>query len=100
MKHPITLRSMVQSRGSDGSVINTPTALATVWARMTPLSGSEDYVAAGIKASVVYEVWIDYLATLTSKCDFLSGARVFDIKSLRNFDELSRWWVIVAVEHV
>jgi SPP1 family predicted phage head-tail adaptor len=91
---------MTESRGADGSVIETPVTLCSAWARMIPMSGSEKFVAAGITASIVYDVWVRWFAGLTSRCDFTYQGRVFTIEGLRNFDESNTWWVIAATEEV
>ena len=100
LRHRITIRTMTDSQGADGSAIEVPATYATARARMIPLSGSEEDVAHGITASVVFEVWIRYLAGVTSKMDFTCDGRTFTIDSVRNWDEKGRWLIIRATETV
>lgn len=96
--HLVTFRTMTETRGADGSVIETPTTFSKAWARITPLSGSENYVAQGISASVVYEIWCRYVDGITASMDILWGSREFSIESVRTYNEANRWLVITATE--
>jgi len=100
LKHRITFRRTIESRGADGSVIESQVTLTSAWARMIPLSGSEKFAAQGVSASTVYEIWVRWFSGLTPQDDFILGDREFDIQGLRNYDENNRWWVITATEGV
>lgn len=94
----LTFRSVTESRGADGSVIETFDVLANKWARMMPVSGGERYTSQQIMARVVYEVWCRWFSGLTSQSDFTFNGRSFKIESVRNYDEANIWWVILATE--
>lgn len=100
LKSRITFRKPTESRGADGSVTETPVTYCSAWARMIPMSSSEKFQAAGITASVVYEIWVRWFAGLTTRFDCTYQGRVFSIESLRNYDESNVWWVITAIEEV
>lgn len=98
--HLVTIRSMTETRGADGEVIQTPATHSRAYCRITPLSGSEGYVAQGIDASVVYEIWTRYQSGIVPSMDILWGERTFEIESVRTYDEANRWLVITATETV
>ncbi len=100
LREKVIIRSMTETRGADGSVIETPATFATVWARIIPLSGNENFVAQGIDASVVYDIWTRYIAGVTPQMNILWGSRTLTIQSVRNYDERRRWLVIAATEFV
>ena len=100
LKCRITFRRPTESQEADGAVIETPVIYCSAWARVIPLSGSETFEAQGITASVVYDVWVRWFAGLTPRMDFTYQGRIFDIQSVRNFDESNRWWIITATESV
>jgi SPP1 family predicted phage head-tail adaptor len=100
LRHLITIQTMTDSQAADGEAIETASTFSRAWARISPRSGSEDYLAQGITASVVYDIWIRYVSGVTPKMQILWGDRTLNIESARNFDALNRWLVIAATEAV
>jgi SPP1 family predicted phage head-tail adaptor len=98
LRHRITVQSMTDTQDTDGSVSETASTFRTAWARIVPLKGSEDYVAQGIAASVVYEMWIRYIPNVTPKMRVLWGERTFEVDSVRNYDSLNKWLILTCEE--
>jgi len=89
---------MTDAQASDGSISETASTFRTAYARIVPLRGSEDYVAQGITASIVYELWIRHISNVVPKMQITWGARTFTISSVRNYDSLNRWLILLCEE--
>jgi SPP1 family predicted phage head-tail adaptor len=98
--HHITIQQATETQGADGSVIQTWANYCTAYAEIVPLSGSEDYVAQGLSASVIYRITIRYRAGIVPKMCIVWGSREFDIISVRTIDERGRWLVMQCEEDV
>ena len=101
LRHLITIQTMTDSVATgSGAVTEVATTFAKVYAEVTPLAGSEDYVAQGISASVVYRFRIRYLKGVTPKMQVSYDDRTFTIASVRNVDSLNRWMTLECTEDV
>lgn len=103
MRHLVEIQKSHEYCNSDGSIAATWETLAYVWAEIVPLSGSEDYVAQGLSASVVYRISTRYFKALESivpKMQIVYGDRTFEIVAVRNLDERDRWLVMNCQENV
>ncbi len=100
LRHRVTIQEATETRGTDGAVVQTWGTFATVYAEIVPLNGSEDYVAQGLNASVVYRITTRYVPDVVPKMQIVWGEREFDIVSVRNLDERNRWLVMNCTESV
>lgn len=100
LRHYVTIQQITETRGADGSVVETWGTFANVWADVRPVSGSENFAAQGITASTVHLVDIRYLSGVVPKMRVLWGERVFEIESVRNIEERDRWMTLACVEEV
>jgi SPP1 family predicted phage head-tail adaptor len=94
LRHRIVIQQTTQTRADDKSVLDSWSTFCTADAEILPLSGSEDYVARGITASVVYSVKMRYRPGIDSKMRIVFGSRIFQIYSVRNLDEQGRFLVM------
>lgn len=100
LRHRVTIQRATETRGSDGSVVQAWSTYCTGRAEIVPLNGSEDYVAQGLSASVVYRITMRYRSGVVPKMRVLWGERVFEVASVRNIDERRRWMVMNCEESV
>jgi SPP1 family predicted phage head-tail adaptor len=100
LRHRITIQQATETRGADGSVVQTWATYCTGYAEIVPLSGSEDYIAQGLNASVVHRVTIRYRSGIVPKMQVLWGARTLEIVNVRNLDERGKWLVMNCEESV
>jgi len=100
LEHLVTIQQATETRGADGSVIQTWGTLGTEWAEISPKQGDEKYAAQGIIAEVVHEIRMHYRSTVTPKMRILYGARVFEIQSVLNWREASAEMLLVCLELV
>jgi SPP1 family predicted phage head-tail adaptor len=100
LRHYVTVQQATETQDTDGSVIQTWGTYAQVYAEISPKSGSEDYAAAGINASVVHEIRIRYLDGLTPKMRIVYGDRTFEIVGVVNWGERDREQLLTCTEVV
>ena len=98
MRNRITIQQTTQTQDTDGSVIDTWSTFASPYAEIVPISGSEDYIAQGITASVVYRVTCRYISGVVPKMRISYGDRVLLIYSVRNIDEKNKYLVMSCGE--
>lgn len=69
-----------------------------IYASVEPLSGSEQWRADQVQASVTHKVTIRYLAGVTSKMRIKFGERYLKIASVKNLDERNRTLEVMCTE--
>ena len=97
-RHKITIQQATETQGDDGAVVQAWATFATPYAEIVPLSGSENYVAQGITASVAYRITCRYVSGVIPKMRILWGSRDFLIYAVRNLDEQNRFLVMTCEE--
>jgi SPP1 family predicted phage head-tail adaptor len=76
------------------------TTLKVVWAEVEPLQGRENGQAGKLTGSATHRIRMRYDSSITSAMRFVWGARVFNIRSMRNMIERNRMLEIIAEEGV
>lgn len=87
LRHLVTIQQTTETRGADGSVIDTWGTYCTGWADIRPKSSTEDYLAQGLSGSVVHEIRMRYKSGVVPKMRVLYGSRVFQIVGVINWEE-------------
>lgn len=103
LRHRVRIeRSAAPTRTTDGGFTENWTTLATVWARIHPLSGREYLEAQQVEADVSHKIWMrhnfDY--TITPRDRITYGSRAFNILSAVNVNEENRMVEVMAKEAV
>jgi len=98
LRQRVIIQKTTQTIASDGQVTDSWSTYKTVDAEIVPLSGSEDYKAQGVTASVAYRITCRHVSGVTPKMRILWGARVFEIYAARNIDEQNRFLVMTCEE--
>ena len=75
-----------------------PTVVASVRACITPLRGSEKLRAMQLEDSVTHKFTLRFRTGITAKHRIRFGTRLFNIRSVIDVDERSRWLEIMADE--
>ena len=91
MRHRLRIEAAERGTADGGGATLTWQPVATVWAEISPASGREVVVADGLSVRVTHEVRLRYRADLASEMRFTSGARVLDIRVVRDVDGRKRW---------
>jgi SPP1 family predicted phage head-tail adaptor len=71
---------------------------STVWAKITPATGSELYRGERLQASLTHTVVIRYYPGLTTLHRLNYGGRLLDINAVINVDELGVWHKLLCKE--
>lgn len=98
LRHRITIQQPTNTAGSMGQVTTTWSDLATVWASVEPLSGSERWRAQQVQPGVSHKVTLRYLAGVTPAMRVQHGTRYLNIDSVLNTEERNVELVLNCVE--
>lgn len=98
LRHQVVLQSSTSAADSYGQMIQTWATYATVWSKITPLSGRELESAQQISEEITYEITIRYNALVASEQRILFGARIFEIVTSLNKDEKNEYLELFCKE--
>lgn len=87
MRERITIQAENPSADNYGGYSLSWSDVTTVWGRVQPLRGAEQYEAMRTEAQTQYTIRIRYYSGLTEKHRFKLGTRVFNIRAILNTDE-------------
>ena len=87
LRHRITLQSVSTTPDSSGDRVEAFATFATVWARVEPLTGREQFIAQQIQSETNYRVEIRYRAGVVATMRVLFGGRTFEVVSVLNVGE-------------
>ena len=90
LRHRVTIQQASESQNSVGEAVKSWASVATVWARVNPLRGTEYLAAMQAKATVDTRITMrkNAFPGLTPKHRIVFGARVFDIEAVIDVDGL------------
>jgi SPP1 family predicted phage head-tail adaptor len=100
LRRRLTLEAPVRTPGEGGAATITWSALAQVWAAITPVSGRELVRGDGMTARMTHEVLIRYRSGVRPEMRFTSGSRVFEIRVVMDEDERRRWLACLCEERL
>jgi SPP1 family predicted phage head-tail adaptor len=90
--HKMYLQSYTETRTSSGYPQRSYATYATIWAALRTLSGNQKLVAQQAGTVLSHEATMVYCASVAPQPDhrLVWGSRIFDIRDVRNVDELNR----------
>ena len=98
MRHRVTIESLAKTPdGAGGSTLAWST-VATVWAKVTPVSGGERYQSMRVEADVSHTIITRYRSDIAPDDRVSFDGRTMQIKSVINIEERGRYLEIKAVE--
>ncbi len=83
----VTIQAVTDTTDAGGGRAQTWAMLATVWARVEPLSGDERARAEQVAADLSHRVTVRYRDDVTPRHRLLYGSRVLKILAVRDADE-------------
>mgnify|MGYP003644067191 CR=1 FL=1 len=98
LRHRITIQSVGTSYDDYGDLSDSWTTLASVWASISPISGTEKDIASELTGVVTHSIRVRYRAGISAQNRIEFGSRVFQIESVRNWDERNIFIEILAKE--
>ena len=96
----VTLQQAVRTPDGGGGAAVTWSPVADLWASIEPMSADERFDSDRLQGRVTHQIWLRYRAGVTPAMRFLSGARVFDIRSAVDADEVHRYLRCLVEETV
>ena len=88
LRHRITIQSVGSTLDDYGDLSNSWTTLATVWASIKPVSGTEENIASELTGIATHTIAIRYRSGITSQNRIVFGSRTFEIHHVKNWNEL------------
>lgn len=92
------------SNDSHGNPVRAWRLLRTVWGKIEPIKGIENWKGMAVSSQITHGITIRYFKDLTPDCRFkyappgASGARIFHIQGILNKDERSVTHHITCIE--
>ena len=100
LRRQVTLQAELPTADAGGGYALTWASVATVWAAITPVTGTERYADGGLQSQVTHRLRIRYLPGVTADMRVLYGARLFNIRAVLNVLEASQWLDLLVQEGV
>lgn len=82
LRHRVTLQRKVQVRDSEGGVVTDWEDVATVWAKIAPLSAREFTAAAAVQSKVVARITIRFRDGVVASMRAVHGAKLYNIEGV------------------
>jgi SPP1 family predicted phage head-tail adaptor len=98
LRHEIVLQTNTPAKDTNHAAIDSWSTLATVRAKIEPLTGSERFEAMKVSSEISHKVTIRYLSTVTAATRILWGSRILKIEAPLNIDERSHEMVLLCSE--
>lgn len=100
MRNVLSLQQESRVADTGGGAALSWTTIATLWASVEPLRGSETVQAEKLTGVITHKIIVRDEITITAAMRFLWGSRIFNIRSIRNVGERGRFLEILAEEGV
>lgn len=100
LHHRVTLQSASETADGGGGFTATWSDIATVWARIEPLSGKERMTAQQLENPLTHRITIRHRSGVDAKMRIKFGSRIFNIRSVLNPDEGNEVLELMAEEGV
>jgi SPP1 family predicted phage head-tail adaptor len=100
LRHRVIIKNFTTAADTMGQPINTFATLATVWARVTPKSGSEFVNEGASKIQKVYEVTIRYTGDINETYKIEYDSKDLNIQSIIDIDERNRTMKLLCIEDI
>jgi SPP1 family predicted phage head-tail adaptor len=98
---PLVLQSQnTTGKSTLGQPITAWTDVATIWAKVSPLSAREQWYAQQTHATTSHQVTMRYDSRVTPTCRLKMGDRIFNIDGSRNVDERNVYMIVGCTEQV
>tara|TARA_Y100001937_G_scaffold50340_2_gene70007 strand:+ start:502 stop:831 length:330 start_codon:yes stop_codon:yes gene_type:complete len=100
MREQITIQTIGSTRDTGGGISSNYSDSQTVQASVKPVNGKEVFAQGKLQDRVTHEIMIRHNSSVTAKDRIKFGSRFFNIRSVINVDERSRYMKILAEEGV
>jgi SPP1 family predicted phage head-tail adaptor len=98
LRHPLTLEAASRTSDGGGGASEAWSAVAEVWAEISPTSGTEAVDADALTGRVSHEIVFRYRSGVVPVMRLRSGTRLFEIAAVIDVEERRRWLKCLCVE--
>lgn len=99
LRHRITIQSITEVSDGQGGKTENWSTVATVWARIEPVSSRERLYSDKLEYQRTHKIAIRYRSDITNDMRILFNGRYFQIKSVYSPDEREAYTFIDAEEN-
>lgn len=85
--HRITIQSATTTRNDYGDEVETWADFVTRWANVKPLRGTERWTAQQVQPDITHEIYMRYVAGVTSDMRVVFKGRTINLKEVVNVEE-------------
>lgn len=96
----LVVEAPVETGDGAGGVTRSYSAVATLWASVTPVLAQEEIEAARLGARITHRIGIRFSRDITTRHRFREGNAVYRIVSLRDHDGRKRFLDISAEQRI
>jgi len=102
LNRQVKIQSRTVAADATGDAVQTWADVATVWAKLSPLSGRELFQAQQVQTDVTHRVLLrhrpDVALSTAHRLVTVEGSRVLEIASVVNVEDAGVYWDVLAVE--
>lgn len=100
MRQRLALQQEVRTADTGGGASLSWSTIKTIWAEVMPVSAREDMQGEKLSGRTTHKIITRYDSGITTDMRLLLGARIFNIRGVRNVEERGRFLEIIAEEGV
>lgn len=100
LRHRITIQELIKVDDGYGGTVETWQNIATVWAAIAPLRGSERYTAQQVQSELTHKVTIRYRAGIKTQMRIVYKDKIFEIEAIIDVEERRQWLELLCSEVV
>ncbi len=100
LRHRVSLQSAADTADGGGGTTTVWSDVATLWASIEPLKGSERLFAQRLESRVTHRLRLRHRIGVTTAMRVKFGARIFNIRAVINPGERNRLLVVLCEEGV
>jgi SPP1 family predicted phage head-tail adaptor len=98
LRHRVDIETVGTTYDDYGDLSDSWTTLASVWASISPISGREETIASELTGVVTHSILVRYRSGISEQNRIIFDSRVFQIESVRNWNERNIFLEILAKE--
>ena len=98
MRHRVVIETVTRSDDGGGGAGESWSALATLWARIVPLAGTEKVEGQQIAGTITHHIMLRYRNDILPDMRIRYGVRVFHVLAALNVNERGRWTMCLCEE--
>lgn len=99
LRHRITIQQKSKTSDGQGGFSYSWSTLATVWAKVSPVSTRERLYGQQIEYQRTHQIWLRYRSDITQEMQVTFDGRTFQIKGVFSPDERKIYTVLDAEEN-